>query len=290
MFYKSDWPMWNLLRVIKIGLDKKFDFVLVVAGDTGTGKSNWGLQLAESWQKFIGKPVNAKLIEQISVDKLRWLKKFKELEALDINVFDEGAAGLGSKQFMEKFSKTLEELFQVVRYKRFFTVIIVPNFFRLNKFFREDRLRGLLYVTKRGQYKYFTRKRVLELCQKNYGLKVKSMDNVRPAFRGRFPEYKGKLLDAYDDMKDEGVNNILDRVIADNTDKDGVKNKKIQAKEEKIEWWIRKMFVTGKITGRDYLDKAVREKFKYPYAKSKILPLLQITTPKEFEKAKKMVF
>ena len=269
---------------------KKFDFVLVVSGDTGTGKSNWGLQLAESWQRFIGKKVDNSLIEQVNVDKLKWLKKFQDLEPLDINIFDEGAAGLGSKQFMEKFSKTLEQLFQVVRYKRFFTVIIVPNFFRLNKFFREDRLRGLLYVTKRGEYKYFTRKRVLELCQKNYGLKVKSMNSVSPAFRGRFPEYKGQLLDAYDEMKEEGVDKILQQVIDDNTDKS--KKGKVKEKEmmEKITWWIRKQYITGKLKTQKDLKLGIEKKFNYPFPYRDIYPILRVTTSEEFCKARKMEF
>jgi len=148
MFYPSDWAMWQTLLSIKKGLEDNFDYVLIITGDTGTGKSNYNLHLVESWQKLIGKEVNEDLIKQINVDKLKWLKEFKEMEPLDINAFDEGAAGLGSKQFMETFSKSLEMLFQVVRYKRFFTVIIVPNFFRLNKFFREDRLRGLVISIK----------------------------------------------------------------------------------------------------------------------------------------------
>ena len=290
MFYKSDWAMWQLLLSIKKGLDDDFDYLLVVVGDTGVGKSNFGLHLVETWQKVIGKEVNGNLIEQVNVDKLKWLKKFKDLDALDINLFDEGAAGLGSKQYMERFSRTLEMLFQVVRYKRFFTVIIVPNFFRLNKFFREDRLRGLVHVNKRGEYKFYTRERILKLCQINERKVIKNMKCVHPAFKGRFPKYEGNLLNAYDTMKDEGVERILNDVIKINEEDSGVKQKKIREKEEVIEWWIRKMYATGKIRGHNKLFSEIPKIFKYPYPNNKISKILKITTPEEFEKAKTMVF
>jgi hypothetical protein len=290
MFYTHDWPLWMALKVIEKGLEKEYDFVLIVSGDTGTGKSNLGLHLVEAWQKMRGKPINDKLIEQVNVDKQKWLEKFKDLKPLDINVFDEGASGLGSKQYMERFSKTLEMLFQVIRYKRFLTVIIVPNFFRLNKFFREDRLRGLLYVSKRGEYKFYTRKRIITLCQKNAKWSTKNMYVVPPAFRGKFPKYKGNLLNAYDDMKEEGVNKILDDVIKINSVDDPNKGRETKELEEKIIWWLRKQFVLGKIKGRDGLWNGAREKFNYPFPRDRIMKILKATTVEEYNKAKKMKF
>tara|TARA_R100000501_G_C2580537_1_gene83979 strand:- start:297 stop:815 length:519 start_codon:yes stop_codon:yes gene_type:complete len=119
-------------------------------------------------------------------------------------------------------------LFQVIRYKKLFTVIIVPNFFRLNKFFREDRLRGLVWITKRGSYKWVTRENVVKLCNLNERRFIKRMDLVVPYHRGTFPEYKGCLLDEYNKQKEEGVNKILDEVININVNKqeEGAKTKK----------------------------------------------------------------
>ena len=136
MFYKSDSEIVKIMLDIKEGLDNNFDYVLVIVGDTGVGKSMFLLHFVEAWQRIIGKKVDDKLIGQVNVDKMKWLEKFKELEAFDINAFDEGAYGLSSKQYSETFSKTLEMMFQVIRYKRFLSVIVIPNFFRLNKFFR----------------------------------------------------------------------------------------------------------------------------------------------------------
>ena len=284
MFYTSDIPLWTLLFSIKKGLSKKFDMVLVIAGDTGTGKSHFGMQLIETWQKVLGRDFDPSLIERINVDKEKWLKKFKELDRYDANLFDEGAAGLGSKQSLEKFGKTLEMLFQVIRYKGYFTIIIVPNFFRLNKFFREDRLRGLFYIHKRGKYKYYSRDRVVTLCQKNSRLYVKNMSLVAPLFTGKFPEYKGRLLDAYEDMKDEGVQKILDEVIAMNSDK--AKDAEVEKFTEKKNNCIRKLYATGKFANRKLIAAEAERKLGVPISDSYVTSILNTSLPKDFSKLK----
>ena len=234
MFYKHDVGIIRILLSIKRGLEENFDYVLVVNGDTGTGKSMWVLHLVEAWQSLLGKKIDANTIKQVNVEKMKWLEEFKVLKEYDINIFDEGAAGLGSKQYMEMFSKTLEMLFQVMRYKKFLSVIVVPNFFRLNKFFREDRLRGMVYIDRRGHYKFFTRKQIIKLSLMNEKKIIKNMDLITPLHNKNFPDYKGKLLKAYDAQKKEGVDNILNEVIEMNKPKETHKKK-----EEIIKYAIR---------------------------------------------------
>jgi len=234
MFYKTDTNMINYLLCMKEGISAKFDYVLCISGDTGTGKSTLGLHIAEVWQKVINKDVDEGLIKQIHVVKIDWLKKFRNLEEFDISIFDEGATGLSSKSHMEKFSKSLEILFQVIRKKGFFTVLIIPNFFRLNKFFREDRLRGLFYVDKRGHYKYFTRERVVKLCAENENKTVKSLELVEPAFEGNYPDYDGVLKELYEKMKETGVDEVLDEVIYMNEHSDDKKVTLVDAYKDKV--------------------------------------------------------
>ena len=290
MFYKSDWAIFELLLGIKQGLERNYDFVLVVSGDTGTGKSVFVMHLVEAWLKLNGKSVTKDDIRLINVDKLKWLNQFKELEHFDINVFDEGAAGLGSKQYMETFSKTLEMLFQVIRYKRFFTIIIVPNFFRLNKFFREDRLRGMFYINKRGEYKYYSRDRVQHLCEKNSRYYVKKMDFVQPLFRGKFPDYDGVLLNAYDNMKEEGVNNILDEVIELNTEKKKGKNQSFEIPLtptlKQARWDVLKTY-KKKTTTRKDIAKLAEERHVVPIGDYLVKKWLTFAKKEDYEEAMK---
>lgn len=250
MFYKSDTNMINFLFCMKEGIKQNFDYVLCIAGSTGSGKSTMGLHLAEVWQKIICKDVDKDLINQIHVVRMDWLKCYRKLEMFDSNIFDEGATGLSSKSHMEKFSKTLEILFQVIRKKGFFTVIIVPNFFRLSKYFREDRLRGLFYIDKRGHYKYFTRDRIVRLCAENESKTVKSLKLVEPSFEGGYPDYEGILKEPYEKMKDKGVDEVLDEVIYINEMSDDKKITLIDAYKEKV-----KKLVDEGLTEREIANK-----------------------------------
>lgn len=219
MFSKSDTGIVRIANGIKQGMETQFDYVLVVSGPSGVGKSKWTLHFIELWFAMIGKELDKKTITHINVDRNKWLKKFKDMEAYDINVFDEAAIGLSNKQWMERFAKTLEMLFDVVRYKRFLSVIVIPNFFRLNKFFREDRLRGLVWIDKRGQYKYYTRERIVKLSNLNERRFIKRMDLTQPIHLKSFTDYNGYLSKDYDKMKNIGVDEILDKVIEMNKEK-----------------------------------------------------------------------
>jgi hypothetical protein len=268
MFYKSDLGIFKVLINIYNGLKNNYDYVLVVTGDTGLGKSMFVLHLMETWQKIIGEEIDADLINHINVDKKRWLTNFKTLKEYDINVFDEGAKGLSSKQYNEKFSKLLEQLFQVIRFKKFFTVIVIPNFFRLDKYFREDRLRGLVYIDKRGHYKFFTRKRIVELTGKNKRLYVKNMNLVRPIHNYSFPDYKGVLRSLYDDMKSDGVDNIIDDTIKqvdDYGDKKSI-NDLIKGK-------VFELYEKDNLTGENIAVKLTKE-FKRPISKARVYRIL----------------
>jgi len=216
MLNKTD-PLIAMLWNIYAHLKADYDFPLVIVGDTGTGKSMLALQIFETWYRCIlKKPVTKEMISQINTDKQEWAKKFKDLDAFDINVFDEGATGFESRQHMEKFTKSLTKLYNVFRAKKIFSIIILPSFFYLNKYFREQRLRGLIYVYRRGKYSYFTKEGIKYLNGYNASRRVKSMYVAYPFHRTTFPDYQGILRAEYNIMKNAGVEKIIDEVISEN--------------------------------------------------------------------------
>lgn len=199
-------------------MQKDYDYLLLIAGDTGDGKSRFALQLFETWYRVIlKKPVTEGMISQISQDYEGWLKSFRELKEYDMNVFDESARNLDSKSFMSRISKDLNKLFNVFRCKRFFSVVILPNYFRLNKELREDRIRGLVWVYKRGQYKLFTKTGIKYLNGYNDRRVIKSMHVARPFHVCHFPDYQGVLLPQYIIQKNKGVDEVLEEVLEELT-------------------------------------------------------------------------
>ena len=212
----NDKSLLLLLHNVYSHLKLNYDFLMVIVGDTGSGKSMFGLHLLEMWYKIVLQKgsVDPELIKNVNTDYKKWVRRFKDLDAYDMNIYDEGATALDSKDAMSKLSKDLSKLFNVFRSKRFFSVIILPSFFNLNKYFRENRLRCVVWVDKRGRAKFFDKKYgVKYLNAYNERRPVKDMNRARPFLIVNFPDYKGILREPYEKMKDQGVDDILDEVI-----------------------------------------------------------------------------
>jgi len=209
-----------ILKNIHEHLQDHFDFLLVVVGETGSGKSIFSLQLLETWNRCIlKKEVTKDLINNMNVEYRKFLQRFETMNPYEMNVMDEGVVALDSKDHMKKLSKDLSLLFNVFRTKRFFSVVVLPNFFYLNKYFRENRLRGLIWINARGEYKYYTKEGIKWLNANNETKKLKSMSYALPFHISHFQDYKGILREPYEKMKNEGVDILLHRIIQDNQEK-----------------------------------------------------------------------
>lgn len=220
MFYKDDTRILTLLLNIYSHLKKEWDYVLVICGYPGTGKSKLGLNLIDTWNELIlNKPVSEKTAIQMASDYRVWLKNFKTLEKYDINVYDEGGTSLDNKSWMNKLSKAIVSLFRVFRKKSFLSVIIIDDFFSLNKYVREKRVRGIIWVNKRGHYHFYTQNDIKYLNAFNERRLIKSMEVVRSFHSRQFPDYQGVMLEQYDKNKDEVVNQELDRAIGESEPK-----------------------------------------------------------------------
>lgn len=214
MFFKHDTRIVSFLHNIHNHLKNDYDFLLVIVGDTGTGKSMFALQLLEAWYKLIlQESFDEKRISQVNTSFVSWVKKFQDLREFDMNIYDEGSTSLDSKDAMSKLSKDLTKLFNVFRAKRFFSVIILPSFFNLNKYFREQRIRGLVHVPKRGRYRLFSKVGINYLNALNERRLVKNMYVASPIHSSVFPDYKGVLRSLYDKKKMSGVDGVLEEVV-----------------------------------------------------------------------------
>lgn len=217
MFRRSDTMVYTILYNVYEHLKQDWDYCLVICGDTGTGKSHWALHLLEMWYTMILKqPFGLDRGSQVTEDYAHWVKRFKELGAYDMNIFDEAARGLESRQHMEKVSKDLTLLFNVFRKKKFFSVLIIPSFFYLSKYFREFRIRGLVWVPRRGEYRFYTKEQIKMINGINEKKNIKSLKVVRPFHIGGYSAYDGILLKDYEKQSMIGVDKMLDDVIQSN--------------------------------------------------------------------------
>jgi len=203
----------TLLNIHHHVKDLKYDFPFIICGDNGNGKSMLLLHIVDLWYNLIlNQKLTPKHIKHVQNTRQNWIINFKEIKALDINANDEGADGLMSKESMAKFGRDIQKLYMVFRKKLFITPILIPDFFDLPPYFRK-RVRGLIWVNKRGCFKYYTMNGIKYLNAYNENRKIKSMHVAYPNFIGTFPDYQGILREPYDKMAEESPDTILDDMV-----------------------------------------------------------------------------
>jgi len=79
----------------------------------------------------------------------------------------------------------------------------------LNKYFRENRLRGLIYIPRRGEYQFYSKRKIKYINLYNYGNKLKRVNVVSPTHSYYFDKYEGILLQNYQQQKDSVINEVL---------------------------------------------------------------------------------
>lgn len=221
-FYRYPRLVWTLMNIRYHIETEKYDFPLAICGDTGVGKSMLLLHIIELWYRVVldDKDWSVDRINHLKNTRKEWIKNFQVLSALDINANDEGADGLTTKESMTKFGKDIQKLYMVFRKKYFFTIILIPDFFDLPLHFRK-RIRGCIWVNKRGFFKYYTKEGIKWLNALNENKDFKRMDRARPCFEGCFPDYVGLLRKPYEDIAQDSPNKILMEMLADIEDNEG---------------------------------------------------------------------
>lgn len=195
--------------------EEKFDMPFCIVGGTGTGKSMLGLHIIELWYRVILKQkLSVSHIKHISNTRLDWVKSFQEFKPLDISCNDEATEGLMSKESMTKFGRDIQKLYNVFRKKLFFTILIIPDFFELPLWFRK-RVRAVLYIHHRGQFKFYTQHDLRYVNGYNEGKQLKYMERGRHTFFGSFPDYKGILRDPYENMSFTSADQIIKGIVGE---------------------------------------------------------------------------
>ena len=204
--------LYNIHHHVK---NLKYDYPLVICGKTGNGKSMLLLHIVDLWYNLIlEEKLTREHIKHVQNTRKGWILNFKLIIPLDFNANDEGSDGLMSNESMTKFGRDIQKLYNVFRKKLFITPILIPNFFSLPLYFRE-RVRGVIWVNKRGHFKYYSGLGIEYLNSYNENKQIKSMTRAYPLFTGVFPDYNGVLRAPYDEQASNSPDSILDGLISE---------------------------------------------------------------------------
>jgi len=238
----------NLDNVKNAVLHKNFDYLSIIAGNCGVGKST----LAQQICKYLDNSFNTKdRICFTGIGKEGLIKRTSNAKLGQAFMLDESFASMNTKLSRNyEFMKIVNHL-QLIRQKGLFIILCLPNFFDLNKgiaIFRASHL-FVVYTREsynRGYFAAFDRERKKELYVK--GIKFLNYHAVKPNFRGRFVKKWVTDFKLYEKLKaehlieqgKEGEPKTKKSII--------IKNNFIRYLKEVENWKAEKIALAGKIS------------------------------------------
>jgi hypothetical protein len=191
--------MKNIHKLLDISYKKNkndHDTVFCIVGDEGSSKSTLGLHIHDYWLDLVKREPN---IKRIGLDVEGFKVALSRAKKLDIAIFDEAGDGLYSRRTMSAMNVLLTKTFMTIRALNLLTILILPDFFDLDSFFRKRRVRGLFYVYRRGRVMFFNRRQIQQIIDKCEDRK--RIYGVSPSLYDTFPKYQGVLKKQYDKLK-----------------------------------------------------------------------------------------
>lgn len=162
-------------------LSKDKDYVMVVDGGEGTGKSTLAIQMG----KYVDPSLN---LDRITFTGEDFRKAIIGAQKGQCVIYDEAITGLSSTQSLSKINNMLKSLMMQMRQKNLLVIVVIPTIFALDRYVAIFRARVLIhtYETPKtmGMFKVYNNryKKMLYLtAKKNY-----DYTKINPYFKGMF--------------------------------------------------------------------------------------------------------
>jgi len=191
-FEALDW----LVDRINLYRSRKFDRVIMITGDERSGKSTLAFHLAKKLGfNFANLAFTTEqLLERMSTapdGSVVWL--------------DEAGYALYSDEWMGKWQRDIAKAFQIIGMKRYCFILCLPNRYFLIKKIRDHRVHYWLHCYTMGVHRGYARLRV---AKKTEWSKEPFWD---PVFTIRFPRAEGPEWEAYEKIKRENLDEMLNK-------------------------------------------------------------------------------
>lgn len=194
------------------------DWVTIICGAEGSGKSNLAIQLASIFDPEFD--IETQMVNSYSEDYsyMDYLKKYKDIKYKSV-VFDEAVIALFSRESAKSGNINITKMFNMNRQLNHYSILTLPGFWSLEKDMRERRVRSLLYVfaepkTRVRKYAYYSREKVSKIVS-NPGLRSlflspkRFMNSMKPNFVEPFPKMDIRYRRAYLARKKSGFNEFF---------------------------------------------------------------------------------
>lgn len=172
------------------------DSVFVIVGRERVGKSTLMMHCVD----YLGGDISS-----ISLDKLGFVKALYNAKEKGVVVLDEAGDTLFSRDALNSFNKDIVKTYSVIGGQRLITFLVLPDFFMLDRYFREHRVRALFFVFKRGRYSVYCPHEIKSIILKG----DKYIPRKAVVYADSFPDYKGRLLDDYLKLKKQKIDTTI---------------------------------------------------------------------------------
>ena len=149
----------NFCRLIKSWIDKDMDVVIAISGVKGVGKSTLAMQIAKRYLELVGKNFDVERNVAYNFDQI--IERIENLEEKDALIIDEAVNVMMSEDWNKFESKYLKKVFTKLRVKHMLVILCIPNYFWLDRKYRDDMVNFWIYVYMRGRGIIFTPKSIL---------------------------------------------------------------------------------------------------------------------------------
>lgn len=120
----------KFIRILKRRINRKLQNVIVIEGDTGSGKSTLGIEIAQALAEALGVDFDLKKDMVYALDDL-W-DKLDDPNASPISLLDEGSVSLNSLNSRRSGDRDAVVLLDTMRSRGWTTIIILPSIKNLN--------------------------------------------------------------------------------------------------------------------------------------------------------------
>jgi len=166
--------MTNYCYMIQDQLTKNRDWVSVVDGQEGEGKTTF----AVNYCAWISPTFT---LDNVCFGYNSFLLNLKDSKPGDSIQADEGANFLFSREAMNSDTRDSIKVFTQVRYKRNHIAVLIPNFHILDSYLREHRVKSLIHIISRGNYKAIINQLAIKRVS-DLGRKTKQVDKSKTYF------------------------------------------------------------------------------------------------------------
>lgn len=196
-------------QVLPYLTDKDRDFVLLIDGNEGIGKSTLAGQLGA----YIDPTLN---LDRICFTPDEFKKAIYGATKGQCVIYDEAFTGLSSRAALSKINKILISLMMQMRQKNLFVIIVLPTIFMLDRYVALFRTSSLIHCYesngRRGFFRVYNKKKKNQLYIR--GKKFYDYRCVKTNFNGRFygkfalgpaieVQYRKKKMDALEGRKND---------------------------------------------------------------------------------------